>query len=115
MTKRRAARCERRKGSRKSENDPTRQAGRTKRRKPQLPACRSDWPRGKQPTTARRPCPKCGRLDRAVSSRAQLTYYGPAVCVCGHVRALRKVERPIDWQLLKDTYAVPRDLKIPSC
>lgn len=79
----------------------------SRKHKPPLPP-RYRWPRGKQPPDARKAC-TCGRLDRAVSSRRQITYYGPAVCPCGRVRGLRKVERPIDWDALRTRYAIPRD------
>ena len=83
-------------------------------RKPPLPA-RWRWPRGKQPSTARKKCSKCGHLDRAVSSRAQITYYGPARCEkCGKSRRLRTVERPIDWIALREIYAIPRDFVFPD-
>lgn len=65
---------------------------------------RYKWPRGKQPPDARRQCPQCGRYDYAVSSRGQITYYGPAVCECGHRRGLRKVERPVDYRTLEELY-----------
>lgn len=79
------------------------------RRKRPLPP-RHRWPRAKQPQSSRRPCPACGRLDRAVSSRQQITYYGPGHCVCGQQRALRKVERPVDWETLRRLYQIPREL-----
>ena len=77
-----------------------------RRRKRPLPP-RDKWPRAKQSADARRACPQCGRLDRAVSSREQITYYGPAKCEqCGAERALRKVERPPDWDLMRELYVV---------
>lgn len=78
----------------------------SRRRKRPLPP-RDRWPRAKQPAEARRPCPHCGHLDRAVSSREQITYYGPAKCEqCGTLRNLRKVERPPDWELIRELYVV---------
>lgn len=72
------------------------------------------WPRGKQTRAVRRKCKGCGQLDRAVSSREQLTYYGPAHCEhCGRKRGLRKVERPIDYRRLKQLYHIPRDMVLP--
>jgi hypothetical protein len=51
----------------------------------------------------RRPCPVCDRLDRAVTSRGWVTYYGPATCPgCGHARGLRPVLRRIDLGWLRD-------------
>jgi hypothetical protein len=85
---------------------------RRRRRKPPLPAARSRWPRRKQPHTARRPCRACGRLDRAVSSRSELTYYGPARCEsCGEPRDLRKVARPIDYDAMRQRYQVPSEMR----
>jgi hypothetical protein len=56
----------------------------------------------KQSQDARRPCPKCGKLDRAVTTQRWVTYYGPAVCpCCGHVRGLRPRERTIDREWLR--------------
>jgi transcription elongation factor Elf1 len=85
------------------------------KRKPPLPP-RHLLPRlPKQPPTARKECPQCGKLDRTVSTRQQLTYYGPTKCKrCGAKRPLRKVERPIDWALVKATYSIPRDCNIPE-
>ncbi|QDV23445.1 hypothetical protein Q31a_17430 [Aureliella helgolandensis] len=84
---------------------------RKRKSKPPLPP-RYRWPRGTQPPTARRPCKHCGELDRAVSSRELLTYYGPTRCSCGAERPLRKVERPIDWAALRAQYAIPRDMQL---
>ena len=69
----------------------------------------------KQSPLARKACEHCGKLDQAVSTRAQLTYYGPSRCMgCGQVRQLRKVERPIDWARIRATYAIPIDCDIPE-
>jgi hypothetical protein len=85
-----------------------------RKNKPPLPP-RYKLPRvAKQAGSARRPCAQCGRLDYAVSTRPQLTYYGPTKCSCGVSRRLRKVERPIDWARVKATYAIPRDCDIPE-
>jgi len=86
-------------------------AGRRKIWKRPLPP-RYLWPRTKQPKTARRACPECGELDRAVSSRELITYYGPTRCAgCGRDRPLRKVERPIDWVRLGELYHLPPDVR----
>lgn len=86
-----------------------------RKQKPPLPP-RWRLPRiAKQSASARKPCPKCGQLDFAVSTREQLTYYGPTKCRrCGLARRLRKVERPVDWEAVKATYAIPRDCDIPE-
>lgn len=71
------------------------------------------WLRDKQPPGSRRACAQCGHPDRAVSSREQITYYGPCKCErCDAVRPLRKVERPVDWEAMKARYAIPRDFQI---
>ena len=68
-----------------------------------------------QSPAARKPCDKCGQLDLAVSTREQITYYGPTRCRrCGAARRLRKVERPIDWAMVKARFAIPRDCDIPE-
>lgn len=80
-----------------------------RKNKPPLPP-RYRWPRRNQPQSARKACPHCGQLDEAVSTREQITYYGPSTCSgCGVRRPLRKVERPIDIVELKRRYAIPRD------
>ncbi len=86
-----------------------------RRNKPPLPP-RWKLPRvAMQGPAARKPCDKCGQLDLAVSTRDQITYYGPANCrKCGSARRLRKVERPIDWVAVKAIYAIPRDCDIPE-
>lgn len=86
-----------------------------RRRKRPLPG-RHLWPRiPRRPPEDRRPCPVCGYLDRAVSTRGYITYYGPAKCEkCGHQKRLRKAERPIDWPALRANYAIPRDMVCPE-
>jgi hypothetical protein len=85
-----------------------------RRNKPPLPP-RWKLPRvAKQAAAARKACPNCGQLDFAVSTREQLTYYGPTKCRCGATRRLRKVERPIDWAAVRERYAIPRDCDIPE-
>lgn len=96
--------------ARRSDAPPKQRPINAAKRKAPLPP-RARWPRAMQPQSARRPCAHCGRLDRAVSSRQQITYYGPTRCACGKCRSLRKVERPIDWQALRRVYQIPRELR----
>jgi hypothetical protein len=64
----------------------------------------------KQTDAARRPCPVCGRRDRAVTTRQWITYYGPAQCGdCGHVRGLRALARWIDLKWLREQTGLKSD------
>lgn len=82
-----------------------------RRRKRPLPA-RMLWPRlSRRGPQDRKPCPGCGFLDRAVSTRGNITYYGPATCDgCGQARPLRKSDRPVDWPKLRAEFVIPRDM-----
>lgn len=86
-----------------------------RRRKRPLPP-RLLWPRlPRRGPQDRRACPVCGCLDRAVSTRGYITYYGPAKCdSCGNQRPLRKSERPVDYPKLKAEYMIPRDMVCPQ-
>ena len=86
-----------------------------RKNKPPLPP-RYRLPRvAKQTAASRKPCANCGQLDHAVSTREQLTYYGPSRCrKCGVARRLRKVERSVDWAAVRAMYAIPRDCDIPE-
>jgi hypothetical protein len=64
----------------------------------------------KQTDAARRPCPVCGRRDRAVTTRQWITYYGPARCGdCGTVRGLRALARWIDLKWLREQTGLRSD------
>ncbi len=56
------------------------------------------WPRLNIPAKHAPTCKECGRSYKAVSTQGAITYYRSR-CRCGS-RTLKKVERPIDWQLL---------------
>lgn len=67
------------------------------RRTRELPP-RHFWPRLNISATHAPTCARCGRAYKAVSTQGAITYYRGR-CKCAP-KQLKKLERPIDWQLL---------------